>query len=76
MKDITYYKSQPWGFDSNLLLGFFATLDGDDTITREEEELSEALWVNGTDMEFTPDGISLTNEMMEHFYNEKARSKR
>ena len=26
VKNIRYYKSQPWGFDSNLLMGFFCDL--------------------------------------------------
>ena len=29
VKDIRYYGSQPWGMDSNLLMGFYARLDGD-----------------------------------------------
>ena len=27
VKNIRYYKSQPWGYDSNLLLGYFCDLD-------------------------------------------------
>lgn len=27
VKNIRYYKSQPWGFDSNLLMGFFCQAD-------------------------------------------------
>ncbi len=67
VKDITYYKSQPWGTDSNLLLGFFCRLDGDDTITMDREELSVAQWVNRDDMDIRDDGISLTREMMRVF---------
>ena len=44
VKNIRYYKSQPWSFSDSLLVGFFAELDGDDTITLEEEELAEAVW--------------------------------
>ena len=32
VKNIRYYKSQPWGFSGDLLSGFFCDLDGDDTI--------------------------------------------
>lgn len=67
VKDITYYKSQPWGTDCNLLLGFFCHLDGDDAITMDEEELSMAEWVSRADMEVHDDGISLTREMMRVF---------
>lgn len=64
VKNIRYYKSQPWGFDSNLLLGYFAELDGEDKITREEEELAVAEWKSRKDTEGMDDGISLTREMM------------
>lgn len=67
VKDITYYKSQPWGTDCNLLLGFFCRLDGDDTITMDEEELSTAEWVSREEMDVRDDGISLTREMMRVF---------
>ena len=62
--NIRYYKSQPWGVDSNLLLGFFAELDGDDTIHRDERELAEAEWFERSAMPAHDDGISLTREMM------------
>ncbi len=64
VKHIRYYKSQPWGVDSNLLLGFFAELDGDDTIRRDEKELAEAEWFERSAMPAHDDGISLTREMM------------
>lgn len=64
VKNVRYYKSQPWGVDSNLLLGFFAELDGDDTIHRDETELAEAEWFERSNMPAHDDGISLTREMM------------
>lgn len=44
VKNIRYYKSQPWAFSDTEMVGFFAELDGDDTIRVEEDELSEANW--------------------------------
>ena len=64
VKNIRYYKSQPWSFSGTLLLGFFAELDGDQTITLDEEELSEAAWFQRDEIEVEPDDISLTNEMI------------
>ena len=64
VKNIRYYKSQPWGVDSNLLLGFFADLDGEDSICMDEDELSEAEWFERSAMPAHDDGISLTREMM------------
>lgn len=45
VKNIRYYKSQPWAFSDSEMIGFFAELDGeDDTIVLQEDELSEAGW--------------------------------
>ena len=68
VKNISYYKSQPWGFDSNLLMGFFAELSGSNQITREERELSVAEWMPREQLADMDDGISLTREMMGEFY--------
>lgn len=64
VKNIRYYKSQPWGIDSNLLLGFFCELDGEDKITMDTEELAVAQWFHRDEMPAQDDGISLTREMM------------
>lgn len=69
VKNIRYYKSQPWGFDSNLLLGFFCEADGSTYITREEDELAEAQWVDRKDVPDYGEGLSLTHEMMQVFRN-------
>ena len=73
VKNIRYYTSQPWGFDSNLLLGYFAELDGDDTISMDEEELSVAEWVHYKDVPDDSEEISLTREMMTKFRTEKEK---
>ena len=69
VKNIRYYKNQPWGFTSTLLVGFFADLDGDDTITRDEEELAEAGWFTRDQVPENETKMSLTNEMMDVFKN-------
>jgi NAD+ diphosphatase len=63
VRDIRYVGSQPWGADSDLLLGFVCTLDGSDRIVRQEDELSEALWAQRSEL---PDGggLSLTRTMI------------
>lgn len=68
VKNIRYYKSQPWPHSSSLLLGFFAELDGDDeTIQLEEEELSMAVWMSRDTLPIVADDVSLTNEMILYF---------
>ncbi len=66
-KNIRYYASQPWGIDGNLSLGFIADLDGSDAIQMEQDELSEALWVNREDVPRRGNTLALTSEMMEAF---------
>lgn len=67
VKNIRYYKSQPWGVTSTLLAGFFCDLDGDSTIHFDEDELSEALWLPRTEIPPATLDIALTSEMMELF---------
>lgn len=65
VKNIRYYKSQPWPHSSSLLFGFFAELDGEDeTIRLEEDELSMAAWVPRCELSMEADHVSLTNEMI------------
>ena len=44
VKNLRYYKSQPWSFSGTLLFGFFCDVDGEDTLTVDHEELSIAQW--------------------------------
>ena len=69
VKNIRYYKSQPWSFTDTLLLGFWCEVDGDDHITMDEEELSVAEWLDREEIPTEYDGISLTNEMIMRFKN-------
>lgn len=71
VKNITYYKSQPWSFSDTLLLGFFAELDGDDTVTLDQEELALAEWFEREEILVKADDLSLTNEMIMKFKNDK-----
>lgn len=67
VKNIRYYKSQPWGVDGNVLMGFFCDLDGSDTIRLDETELSLAQWHHRHALPAHDDGISLTREMIRVF---------
>lgn len=64
VKNIRYYKSQPWGYESDLLLGYFCDLDGDPTITLDDGELSVAEWVPREAITEEYQNMSLTNEMI------------
>ena len=67
VKNIRYYKSQPWGMVDDLLTGFWCEVDGDDTIRMDASELKFASWVKREDIVLQPDDYSLTNEMMTRF---------
>lgn len=68
VRNIRYYKSQPWSFSDSLLMGFFADVDGDPTARPDHVELSVARWVARRDLPREhEDTSSLTNEMIELF---------
>ena len=67
VKNLRYYKSQPWGVDGNVLMGFFCDVDGSDAIRIDEEELAMAGWYPRNDLPAQDDGISLTREMIRVF---------
>lgn len=67
VKNIRYYKSQPWGTVQDILAGFYCDVDGDPTIHMEKNELKEALWVRREDVTPQLNDFSLTNEMMMQF---------
>lgn len=69
VKNIRYYKSQPWSFSDTLLMGFYAELDGNDSVILDETELSEGTWFKREEIPTEPDDISLTNEMIINFKN-------
>jgi NAD+ diphosphatase len=67
IKNIRYYKSQPWGIDGNILMGFFCDLDGDDTVHLDENELALGQWHSRIALPVEDDGYSLTREMIRIF---------
>ena len=67
VKNITYYKSQPWSFTDTLLFGFFCQVDGPSEIVLDEEELSVAEWFEREEIPVSEKTVSLTNEMILHF---------
>ena len=67
VKNLRYYKSQPWGVDGNVLMGFYCDLDGSDEITLDRTELALAEWHPRQNIPAKDDGISLTREMIRVF---------
>lgn len=67
VKNIRYYKSQPWGIANDILAGYYCDVDGDTEIHMDANELKIARWVAREDIVLQPDNFSLTNEMMDMF---------
>ena len=67
VKNIRYYKSQPWGLADDILAGYYCDVDGDDTIHVDEDELRMAEWVKKEDIQGQPYSGSMTHEMMVYF---------
>jgi NAD+ diphosphatase len=69
VKNIRYYKSQPWAFSSSLIFGFFVELDGNDSVKIDTKELAEAVWVHRDELPVNDSTLSLTWTMIEAFRN-------
>ena len=69
VKNLRFYKSQPWSFSDTLLMGFYCDLDGEDRITLDRDELAVAEWFNRGQIPAPELDISLTSEMMMRFQN-------
>jgi len=67
VKNIRYYKSQPWAFSDTEMIGFFVDLDGDDKVTIQESEIAEARWFSRDELKDDLSQISLSFEMIEAF---------
>lgn len=71
IKNIAYYKSQPWPFSDTIMVGFTAELDGDDIFTLQESEIADAKWVNRDDIPLSGASGSVGNELIEKFRNNR-----
>jgi NAD+ diphosphatase len=72
VKNVRYYKSQPWGLSGSVLSGFWADIsDLDDNPKVDLEELKLAKWASRDEIEILDDGVSLTREMINYFKSGK-----
>ena len=67
VKNIRFYKSQPWSFTDTLLMGFYCEVDGSKEITLDEDELAVAEWFEREEIPVYQKTVSLTNEMILNF---------
>ena len=70
VKNIRYYKTQPWGISAGgLLIGYWCEVDGADEIHLDGMELAEGAWVSRDELKavYQDRGVALTNEMIMEF---------
>ena len=67
VKNIRYYKSQPWPFSSSMMIGFFAEADDKQRIQTDNKEISDAAWFNRGNLPDHPAQISIAGEMIDKF---------
>lgn len=67
VKNIRYYKSQPWAFSESVLIGFFAEVNGNTEPILDGKELSEAVWFTREELPVGDSDFSLTWDMIENF---------
>ncbi|MFR6344394.1 MAG: NAD(+) diphosphatase [Christensenellales bacterium] len=68
VKNIQYYKSQPWSFSDTVMIGFTAELDGEDeTLFLQESELAEAHWFTREEVPEPTSYASIGSELINNF---------
>ena len=71
VKNIRYYKSQPWPFSGSLMIGFFADADDTQPVCPDNIEITEATWFTRGNLPNHPPGISIAGEMIDRFEKEE-----
>lgn len=67
IKNLKYYKSQPWPFSSSLMLGFTAEADDTQPIRVDEKEIKEAGWFERGNLPPHASGVSISGDLIEAF---------
>ena len=67
IKNVKYYKSQPWPFSASLMLGFTAEADDTQPIQIDENKIGEAGWFERGNLPNHASGISITGNLIDAF---------
>jgi NAD+ diphosphatase len=67
IKNLKYYKSQPWPFSSSLMLGFTAEADDTQQIIIDENEIKEAGWFERGNLPTHASGVSISGDLIAAF---------
>jgi NAD+ diphosphatase len=67
VKNIRYYKSQPWAFSGSLMIGFIAEADDIQDICPDMVEITDASWFSRDNLPNHPPKVSIAGEMIDKF---------
>jgi NAD+ diphosphatase len=67
IKNIRYYKSQPWPLSGSMMIGFIAEADETQPICIDRKEIAEAAWFTRGHLPKHSSNLSIAGEMIEKF---------
>jgi NAD+ diphosphatase len=67
VRNIRYYKSQPWPYSGSMMIGFVAEADENQPIKVDNKEITEAAWFSRGNLPPHPTTYSISGEMIELF---------
>jgi NAD+ diphosphatase len=67
VKNVRYYKSQPWPFSGSMMIGFIAEADDKQPVRPDGVEISEAQWFSRGNLPNHPPTLSIAGEMINQF---------
>jgi len=67
VKNIRYYKSQPWPFSGSLMIGYFAEADDTQPLIINEDEIETAAWFKRGSLPEHASNISISGDLIEAF---------
>jgi NAD+ diphosphatase len=67
IKNLKYFKSQPWPFSASVMLGFTAEADDTQQIVIEEAEIKEAGWFERGNLPLHSSGVSISGVLIDAF---------
>ncbi len=73
VKNITYFRSQPWPYTGSLMIAFYAEHDGG-SIKTDGVEISDARWFRADELPEIPGKISIARSLIDRFLERKRES--
>ncbi len=67
VRNIRYYKSQPWPLSGSMMIGFIADADENQPIVTDNQEITEAAWFTRENLPDHPSNLSIAGLMIEKF---------